>query len=281
MTNMRDPRPSYENPPVVEVALSVQFEPIKALRTPQLGLLWQEFRDRFPVIEEHPPLEPVIERFGGLPRASRGTVQFQMLDTPPVPRCWFLNNEGTELIQVQPDRFIHNWRKKTGEEEYPRYERLRETFASELKVFCRFLDNQSLGQFSPNQCEVTYVNHVLSGEGWQDLAELGKVLTVFDLRYSDSFLSQPEDARLAARYIIRDDKGEPLGRLHVVAEPAYRTSDGRSMFALNLTARGRPVSEGIEGVLGFLDIGREWVVRGFTSITTVEMHKVWRRQDAR
>lgn len=102
MTNMRDPRPSYENPPVVEVALSVQFEPIKALRTPQLGLLWQEFRDRFPVIEEHPPLEPVIERFGGLPRASRGTVQFQMLDTPPVPRCWFLNNEGTELIQSSP-----------------------------------------------------------------------------------------------------------------------------------------------------------------------------------
>jgi uncharacterized protein (TIGR04255 family) len=281
MTDMHKPRPSYDNPPVVEVALSVQFEPVKALRTPQLGLLWQEFIARFPLIEEHPPLEPVIERFGGLPRAGRGTVQFQMLDTPPVPRCWFLNNEGTELIQVQPDRFIHNWRKKTGDEEYPRYERLREIFSSELTVFCRFLDTQGLGQLCPNQCEVTYVNHIISGKGWQELGELGAVVTVFDPRYSDSFLSQPEDARLAVRFVIRDDKGEPLGRLHVVAEPAYRTSDGHPMYVLNLTARGRPEGEGIEGVLAFLDIGREWVVRGFTAITTPEMHRVWRRQDAR
>ena len=67
MTNMH-PLPSYENPPVVEVALSVQFEGPQTLRTPELGLFWQGLRDRFPKLEEHPPLDSVIGQFGRLPR---------------------------------------------------------------------------------------------------------------------------------------------------------------------------------------------------------------------
>jgi hypothetical protein len=50
------------------------------------------------------------------------------------------------------------------------------------------------------------------------------------------------------------------------------------MFLLTLTARGRPGSDGIPGVLQFLDVGREWIVRGFTSITTATMHKIWGRR---
>ena len=37
--------------------------------------------------------------------------------------------------------------------------------------------------------------------------------------------------------------------------------------------------EDIEGAFLFLDIGREWIVRGFTSLTTKDMHKVWRRKN--
>jgi hypothetical protein len=47
MNDMSKPLPEFDNPPVVEVALSVQFEALATLRTPQIGLLWQEFRDRF------------------------------------------------------------------------------------------------------------------------------------------------------------------------------------------------------------------------------------------
>ena len=52
--------PDFENPPLVEVALSVQFEPIEQMRTPQIGLLWTEFRHRFPVTQEHPPVDPEL-----------------------------------------------------------------------------------------------------------------------------------------------------------------------------------------------------------------------------
>jgi hypothetical protein len=49
-----------------------------------------------------------------------------------MPRFWFVNEVGTELLQFQLDRFVHNWR-KTGEGiEYPRYERIRKKAPRDL-----------------------------------------------------------------------------------------------------------------------------------------------------
>jgi uncharacterized protein (TIGR04255 family) len=270
--------PDFENPPLTEVALSVQFEPLEQLRTPQIGLLWAEFRSRFPVTEEHAPLEPVIEKFG-IPRASVPEVRLQMLETPPVPRVWFLNQPGTELIQVQQDRFIHNWRKVGEGDKYPRYEPIRDTFRSELATFQAVLARENLGQIVPNQCEVTYVNHIVAGSGWKTHGELGNVLTVFHNAYSDEKLREPEDVRLALRYVLRDEKAEPIGRLHISAQPVFRRSDNQPMLALTLTARCRPASEQLDDLNRTLDFGRDAIVRAFASVTTPEMHKIWRRKD--
>ncbi|MBM4128312.1 MAG: TIGR04255 family protein [Nitrospira sp.] len=280
MTPLPDPNtplPEFDNPPVIEVALSVQFDTLANLRTPQIGVLWQEFRDRFPKTEEHPPLESAIERFGVSP-TPKGVARFQLLSTPPAPRCWFLNEEGTELVQVQHDRFVHNWRKVGDNDTYPRYDHVRATFESELKRFSEVLLRQELGELHPNQCEITYVNHIVSGEGWTTHGQLGDIVNLFSLHYTDAFHPEPEDCRLAARFVIPNRSGEPVGRLHVAIEPVYRTSDDAPMFALTLTARGRPLSYGLSGVLEVLDLGREWIVRTFATMTTPKMHALWRRK---
>lgn len=276
-TDTDKPLPEFGSPPVVEVALSVQFDSITKLNTPQIGLLWQEFRNRFPRTEEHAQLETAIERFGVLP-SPRGVPRFQLLPSPPAPRCWFLNELGTELVQVQHDRFVHNWRKTEHNDTYPRYEHVKETFSSELHRFSEALLREGLGELRPNQCEVTYVNHIVSGEAWNSHGQLAEVITLFALHYADEFQPQPEDCRLSARYVIPDRVGNPVGRLHVAVEPVYRSSDDAPMFALTLTARGRPLSDGLGGALEFLDLGREWIVRTFASITTPQMHAVWRRK---
>lgn len=278
MNDTKSPLPDFTGPPVAEVALSVQFEPVTSMRTPQLGLLWREFRDRFPVTEEHPPLDPVIERFG-VRRTGTGAVRVEMLKGPPTPRCWFLNKDGTELIQVQQDRFVRNWRKVGDGNTYPRYEKhLRPSFECELECFQTFLQREQLGDLKPNQCEVTYVNPIVAGQGWQAHGELGEVITVFQRLFSDDFLDAPEDVGLRLRFLIPDQSGKPVGRLHVAIDPGYRSTDNQALFIMNLTARGAPCGEGIAGVLGFLDLGRDWVVRGFTSITTQKMHKLWGRR---
>src|SRR5579862_4576764 len=103
MSDQAMPLPSFEMPPVVEVVLGVQFEAIKGFGTPQIGLLWQQFRDRFPLTEDQAPLEPQVERFGAARPPFPGfAFHFKL----PTPRCWFLNPQGTELIQVQTDRFL-------------------------------------------------------------------------------------------------------------------------------------------------------------------------------
>lgn len=278
MSRMDAALPDFQDPPVVEVALAVQFEPLTNLRTPQLGLLWSDFRGRFPKIEEHPPLDPMMERFGvkGPPTAS---IRFEMVRRPPVPRCWFLNESGTELVQVQQDRFAHNWRKVGDGEEYSRYEHVRETFKSELGTFEGFLRREKVGELTPNQCEVTYVNHIIADNGWKKHGELARVLTLFAGKCSEEFLPDLEEARLSGSYVIPGADGQPLGRLRFSIEPVYFREDDRPMFLLNLVARGRPDGEGVDGVLRFLDTGHEWIVRGFAAITTPNMHKVWGRRD--
>ena len=82
--------------------------------------------------------------------------------------------------------------------------------------------------------------------------------------------------RLAASYVIQEPSIEgPLGRLHVSVEPRFQ--DEHPFFRMSLTARGRPAGTDFDGVRRFLDVGREWIVKGFTDFTTEAMHKLWRR----
>lgn len=280
MTNKQPARPDYQKPPVSEVVLSLQFEKLDSLGSTQIGLMWEKFRKRFPKTEEHHPLEPSFEKFG-VPVLIKQGVRIEHFDAPVVPRFWFLNDGGTQLIQIQQDRFIYNWRKMDGEAEYPRYETISQTFRKDLFSFSDFLHKEKIGELIPDQCEVTYVNHIVAGNGWDNHGELDKLLTIIKSEYSDEFLPTPENMRLALKYVIpnpdnKDD--DPIGRLHISCNPLFQRSDDKPLFSLTLTARGRPINSNIEGALRFMDIGREWIVRGFTSITTPQFHKIWERQ---
>ena len=260
--------PDFRRPPLVEVALSLQFEPLARLTTAHIGLLWQKYRGQLPLIKEHPPLDPVLEDFGP-PRPPQ--VEIAFANKPPMPRVWFLSEANTELIQIQNDRFIHNWRKAGKDTQYPRYEQVRDRFLKEVEVFAQFLDEERLGELSINQCEITYVNHIDYGPAAVDPSEVFANWT--SLRAS-AFLPRPEDMLLRWRFRMPDQ----TGRLHVMAQPAW-DSNGRRIWTMNLMARGRPIEEGLEGAFGFFDVGREWIVRGFTDLTSDSMHRHWERLD--
>lgn len=169
--------PDFENPPVVEVALSLQFESVEGLGVPQIGLLWPVYRDRFPKTREEPPLNPVVERFGA-PTVQQTRVELRFVDVVP-SRVLMLSADESQLIQVQRDRFIHNWRAQGGP--YPRYESVRDTFFHELQVFCEFLVREHLGEIVPNQCEVTYVNRVTAEPSlWTRHGQLGAIVKAVD-----------------------------------------------------------------------------------------------------
>ena len=268
----------FEHPPISEVVLGVQFTPPAGWSVAHLGLLWSQFRNDFPRTETHAPLEPAIEEFE--PTALFAPVRIVVADQPPPPRLWMLNASGSELIQVQQDRFIHNWRKVDDTTPYPRYARLRDQFARELEQFQRFLCDQGLSVPTFDQCEITYVDVLAAGAGWERHGQLSEILTCWRPPAETGRLAEPESAQIALHYVIPDDTGQPLGRLHVFVAPATQPDTGQPVLTLTFTARGRPEGEGLPGVLRFLDRGHEWLVQGFVALTSEKMQRIWGRRDA-
>jgi uncharacterized protein (TIGR04255 family) len=264
--------PEYGRPPVIEVALAIQFDPISALTTAHLGALWTLFRDHFPDLSVQAPRQPSFEDLGPQ-RPPTPSIQLQLPHGPA--RVWFTTSSGGELIQVQPDRFVFNWKATESDHSYPRYKQVRASFERHLKTFLRFLEEHRFPSPEPNQCEVSYVNHVWSGDGWETFDQLGVVIPSWEHRTSDGYLPAPEDIRVSVKY--RLPPSAPLGRLHINVEPHYRISDAKRLFHIRLTARGAPLRSDVEGAFAFLDIGHEWIVRGFTSFTSSAMHSVWER----
>lgn len=269
------PRPGFKRPPVNEVALSVQFSPLSGMTVARFGALWERYDPPFSKTEDKPPLPAVIETFE--PNRPQ-KLKLELVTELQPPRCWFTNDQESELIQVQSDRFAFNWRKGAPPAEYPRYEQVRKGFEKYFGMFQDYVRDKNLGPIVPTQCEVTYVNELPVGVGWSKHRELENVLALWAGRYSDEFLGDAaEDSQVRGRYIIRAPDGRPLGRLHYNLEPRVRVTDGSQLFHFILTARGAPLGEGTSGILAFLDLGREYVVRGFTSMTTKHMHEIWGR----
>lgn len=265
--------PDFAQPPVDETALSVQFAPIPGFSIPHFGLYWARVRNEYPRFELQQPIQNVTEQFGSnLPFSNQLGIAFLQL---PDIRCWFLDPNGNRLIQVQRDRLVHNWRKVTGTETYPRYPELRESLQKEWWRFCDFLKDEKLERPKINQCEVTYVNNIEYGKGWKDYGELDKVIAALATpKLRGRFLPDPERTSMQVTYCLE----EYAGRLYVSFIPVIRSRDGKEVLQMTLTARGAPKSSSEEDVFDWLDLGRKWIVRGFADFTTAEMHNIWGKQ---
>ena len=98
--------PEFEKPPVIEVVCGVLFKPLESMLAPHLGVLWDRFKAQYRTCQEVAPLAPIVERFDESPG-----VELAISDKPPLPRIWFIHESETGIIQVQRDRFLHNWKK--------------------------------------------------------------------------------------------------------------------------------------------------------------------------
>lgn len=258
--------PDFENPPVIEVVCGVHFQSLSNLLAPHFGLLWEKYRDEYPICREVAPLSPAIERFD-----DQGKIGFEFQDTPPLPRIWFIHKSENGIVQVQRDRFLHNWRKIKTEDEYPRYPVVIELFKEKLSIFEDFLAENEFGEIKPLQYEMTYVNHICKGEGWDDLADIGKILKDFSfIKDSSRFLPEPEKMHWRTSFLLPDN----TGRMHVTIRNALRKSDEKPVIILDLTVRGIGDKEMEE----WFDIAREWIVCGFADLTGKDIqNKIWRR----
>jgi len=261
--------PEYGNPPVDEVVCGVLFEPIKGFLLPHFGLLWEKFRKEYPRCEEVAPLMPVVEGPEQVP--AQEIVVSEML----LPRVWFLRDDG-RIIQVQRDRFLHNWRKLNPTDEYPRYRVVFQMFQDHFSTFQNFLSENEFGLLIPRQYEMTYVNIIHEGAGWQTIEEVSKVFPDFSWGIrKDRFLPNPFAVHWRTIFSLPNN----AGRLHLDIKSARRVSDNRRVFRFEITARGIGAAPSLDTMKNWFDLAHEWIVWGFTDFTGAEIQRtIWGRK---
>ena len=262
-----DAGPSFRNPPVVETALSVQFDELRSFRTTHFGMYYATVKDRFPVADDKPRIEPVVESFPQMPRMPAFRIE------PAVGRAgrvWFRDAvDGCMMLQLQPDRFVFNWCHKDGQK-YTRYASNQPKLFDEFDRFCDFAARHELGEVKPNLCEVTYVNHIhpIGNETPTDC--FAAIFTGIRWESSDGWLRQLPDVVTLNRVFTIDKK---KGRLY--AEAGIATDKAAGDFVL-LKITARVIHKDGDDLQENMDLAHLWVVKSFTSLMEEHVrHERW------
>lgn len=266
--------PTFENAPVVETVMSVQFDPLSKLTDAHLGGFWFERRDAWPTVQTQQPIEPVVESFDDRDHWPPHGLAFRLGGRPEI-RVQMLNEESGRLTQLQRDRFAFNWRRTGSDEDYPRFQRLREEFDKALAEWTTFVQKCGLGQINANVWEVVYVNHIPRGELWQSPGDWSAILP--GLASQESLdVAGTAPVGFQGQWVF--ELTPKLGRLYVQVSPG-RTTDKSSndLLVVRLTARG-PVKED-QGLDDGLNLGHRVIVQSFKQLTSPGAHQHWRLRD--
>ena len=157
----------FTNPPVNEVVIATYFtQPIADLKSQHVGLFWQRIGNLFPVAHQQLPVGIGADIVPGEPF--------------PMPRYWFISDDDINLVQIQKNAFMLNWRRR-GDNKYPYFNKsIKPAFARLYSEFESFLARDvSTPDVSIDICELTYVNIIEQCDYWAGPRDTAKVIPSF------------------------------------------------------------------------------------------------------
>ncbi|CCK58874.1 Conserved protein of unknown function [Mycobacterium canettii CIPT 140070010] len=260
--NLCDDLPSFDRPPVVEVAVGVHFLQLPGLTTVALVRLVDElWGSRYTRTVEQPPLPPLV------PPGSTVAFQFQT-GSPPI-RLWSLTDDDSFLIQVQHDRLLLNWRKIKDDDPYPRYRRLRGDFAELWQAFSSYIGDHDYGVLQPSIAEVGFFNRVPI----QNATEIPMFVKALNPGWGIS-------GQLATAYQIEREITDRLPAAHQNIAFNYRPENGHMQLEISTRIEVDTASGAASAVLDSLDTAHHIGVLTFDTVTTETAHSAWGRHDA-
>jgi uncharacterized protein (TIGR04255 family) len=248
----------FERPPVAETALGVVFAPISQWSVLHFGLFWSKVRSLYPVTQIKTATGPAELRF-----SSGEQIEFPI-------RALFIDQSGNQLLQVQRNAFIRNWRQTEQSTQYEHYENVRPLFERDWSIFSDFLEQEGLGNPTVVQCEVTYINHLVRGKEWENFEDVSRVFRTWS-GGSVGSLRASQMVSFTTAYELPDSSGQ----LQVMVHPGIRKSDSKEIIQFVLTATIKPKGSSLSEILQSLDAGHVAVVTSFKEFTTPEMHAHW------
>lgn len=256
--------PKFDNPPVVEAAMAVEFAPLSGLNDQALNRLQKSWLDRYPDLEDHPGTPAT-------PLNSDGAMMFNIAGPGGPRRIWASGRGNGLLVQTQNDRLILNWRKQFSREPYPYFAVLKTEFEKLWDEMGVFIDGDGLLPRSPTLAEYTYVNAVPIEPG----ESFGEVVLLLGVPAA----AVPGTESFTRFQFIRDFKiaeGHPFdGQVFIQGEPQLYGTTRHLVFTV--TARvligGRP-----EGPIAGVEAAHALASHTFASIITEEKKAAWGHQ---
>jgi len=269
--NVTPIRPKFSNPPLIERAIGVAFDPLPSFSIGDYGLFWSELIGEFPLSEAMEPVSVEVEQFSEFRPAQ---ASFQIVPASVLPRAGFRNPATGELIQVQPNRFGFNWIKTGVDHQYPHSEATFERFFHLLERFAGFVERRGYGPLSFVQCELTNVNVIPVADVGESFVDIATVIRMPRMEISCAEL-RLENQLIGAKHAILDDGGNPIGRVHSLGQPTLRVEGDEQVYRLDIVARGAPIGAGVDGLKRFYEFAVTALNGVFLGSVTQAGRKFW------
>ena len=263
----------FANPPVDEVVLSVLFKPLNRFLAPHLGIIWQEFKkDGFVRIIERPPVQPTIEVFPN----QDNEIEFEVGSVPAFTRIWLIHETENQILQVQRDRFTFNWRRTNTDRKYPGFSTIFEKFEGFYNCFSETIKNLRVGSVTPLQYELTYIDQLIKGNGWNTFDDIGQIYNLFTSpEQANSFWSNAESVVFRTSFLIQDLHS----RLHFAIGNGIKMPEQQPTLQTDFTMRGFPKNTRYPIEMWFKS-AHDHIREKFTSIFTEDIQiRVWERNN--
>lgn len=270
MSYQRDPNlPSFEMPPVHEVAVGIGFRRLQCWTSVAPGEFRALIKDDYPNVEEKLPLAP-------LPPILGAEQQVELSELPPIRRTWFLSEDEQTLLQLQEDRMHVNWRKTQDQDVYPRYGHVFKKFEQALSILAGFVSDRE-DQLEATAGEVTYVNHIVEGDLWSNLNDLTSVFK--------DWAPAPRQSNAVASIVSSvalkpSDTGIVVSPDHYMTlelKTGERVRDQKKVLVVQLVNRGPLNTTDVDVVREWCGRASEDIVKTFAALTSERAHTLWRR----
>lgn len=274
---------AYNSPPLVEVAMSVQFDPPKGMNLGHLGAFWATQKGLLPSVRTAPPIVATREDFGGQTQWRPPSLRLALSSTPDC-RLQMTSADDQWVGQVQRDRLVVNWRKRTGQ--YPRFTATWIRFQQTWQSWQDFLSEFGFASPTPRLWELTYVNRIPSDTLWESPNDWPNVFP--GLWGSDFAASNGIGLRgFQGQWVWASTN--PVARLYVDMKPGQSGDElPQDTLILTLTARG-PVgvpenaaathdSSAANSIEDGMNWGHDLIVSTFDRISSELAKNTWGRE---
>ncbi|MBI5496545.1 MAG: TIGR04255 family protein [Deltaproteobacteria bacterium] len=241
----------YPHAPIVEVVCGVQFGPLRwrsidfgrLADTPAFAARFREYQDRAP-----------------MPPETAGIVLQLGEPVPDHRRVMYIEPGANRLVQVQPDRFLANWRRVQPADKCPSFGPTFQFFKDALAAFSEYAATAGRGAVTPTGYELTYINHVpLDGDP----------MAPFELRLAGA------ESRVSGGALMLDVPfPQDAGVLHLnIQSPVQRLPDMAKLAFFELTSKTSARGADMDA---WFNQAHAMANQVFDEVTTEDYKRKWR-----